>query len=180
MWLSCSKTITTNFKWRFGLEIEMPVTDFIFSSYQHEPLSVWINRGLPLGGSGSGHMSLACLVLEGHVAWSRGDRKLTTTDVLSAPFSLEEVENSPSGAISFLGILIEREADSVLNVGRHFWNISWHFVFKPHRHDIPTLIWNGVLENVGRHFGKKPNILVGLESWSNQEISTISVCKMLR
>ena len=54
----------------------------------------------------------------------------------------------------------------------------------PHRYDIPTRICNGVLENVGRHFGKiryvgrhfpemsadiwgKFNMLIGLESWSN-------------
>jgi len=39
-----------------------------------------LNRSrTPLVGSKSGHVSLACLVLKGHVAWSRRGRKLTTT-----------------------------------------------------------------------------------------------------
>jgi len=56
----------------------MHVTDFISSSYPHKPPGDWIDRGLSHRDSGSSHMSLAYLMLEGHVAWSRG-QKLTTT-----------------------------------------------------------------------------------------------------
>jgi len=65
---------------------------------------------------------------------------------------------------------------SVLNVVRHFRNADISFS-SPHRHDIPTHIRNGVLVNVSRHFKKnpicrptfreKPNMLIGLGSWSN-------------